>query len=41
MLENLLYNKGEPWFKKQSNNFDVTMESHNRAEECELIVFLC
>ena len=23
--KSLLYNEGEPWFKKQSNNFSVTL----------------
>ena len=25
--KSLLYNEREPWIKKQSNNFDVTVES--------------
>ena len=33
----LFYDKGEPWIKKQSDNFDVTMGSHDGAELCELI----
>ena len=33
----LLYKEGELWFKKQSNNFDVTMGSYDGAEVCELI----
>ena len=32
-----LYNEGEPWIKKQSNNFDLTMGSYVEAEACELI----
>ena len=35
--KSLLYKKEEPWIKKQSNNFDVTMGSYNRAEVCGLI----
>ena len=35
--KSLLYNKGEPWTKKQSNNFDVAMGSYDGAEVCELI----
>ena len=35
--KSLLYREGEPWIKKQSNNFDVTMESYDGAEVCELI----
>ena len=35
--KSLLYNEGEPWIKKQSNSFDVTMESYDGAEVCELI----
>ena len=35
--KSLLYKQGEPWIKKQSNNFDVTMGSYNEAEVCELI----
>ena len=27
----------EPWIKKQSNHFDVTMGSYDGAEVCELI----
>ena len=33
----LLYKEGEPWIKKQSNNFDVTMVSYDGVEVCELI----
>ena len=32
-----MYKEGEPWIKKQSNNFDVTMGSYDGAEVCELI----
>ena len=35
--KSLLYREGEPWIKKQSNNFDVTMGSYDGAEVCELI----
>ena len=35
--KSLLYNEGEPWIKKQSNNFDVTMRLCDGAEVCELI----
>ena len=35
--KSLLHNEGEPWIKKQSNNFDVTMGSYDGAEVCELI----
>ena len=35
--KSILYNEGEPWTKKQSNNFDVTNESYDGAEVCELI----
>ena len=35
--KSLLYKEGEPWIKKQSNNFDVTMGSYDGAEVCELI----
>ena len=35
--KSLLYNKREPWTKKQSNNFDVAMGSYDGAEVCELI----
>ena len=35
--ESLLCNEGEPWIKKQSNNFDVTVGSYDGAEVCELI----
>ena len=35
--KSLFYNEGEPWIKKQSNNFDVTMGSYDGAEVCEFI----
>ena len=35
--KSLLYREGEPWTKKQSNNFDVTMGSYDGAGVCELI----
>ena len=35
--KSLLYIEGEPWIKKQSNNFDVAMGSYDGAEVCELI----
>ena len=35
--KSFLYNEGEPWIKKQSNNFDVTMGSYDGAEVSELI----
>ena len=35
--KSLLHNEGEPWIKKQSNSFDVTMGSYDGAEACELI----
>ena len=35
--KSFLYNEGETWIKKQSNNFDVTMGSLDGAEVCELI----
>ena len=35
--KSVLYNEGEPWIKKQSNNFDVTMGWYDGAEVCELI----
>ena len=38
--KSLLYKEGEPWIKKQSNNFDVTMGSYDGAEVCELIGIL-
>lgn len=35
------YNRVEPWIKKQSNHFGVTVESNKGAELCELIgIFL-
>ena len=33
----LLYKEGEPWIKKRTNHFDVTMGSYDGAEVCELI----
>ena len=35
--KSLLYKEGEPWIKKQSNNFNVAMGSYDGAEVCELI----
>ena len=35
--KSLLHKEGEPWIKKQSNNFDVTMGSYDGAEIRELI----
>ena len=36
--ESLLYHEKEAWKKKNSDNcFDVTMDSYNRAEVCELV----
>ena len=35
--KSLLYKEGEPWIKKQSNNFSVTMGSYDGGEVCELI----
>ena len=32
-----MYTEDEPWIKKQSNNFDVTIGSYDGAEVCELI----
>ena len=34
--KSVLQNEGEPWIKKQSNNFDVKMGSNDGAEVCEL-----
>ena len=33
----VLYNDGEPWLKKEDDNFDVTMGAYDGAEMCELI----
>ena len=35
--KSLLCNEGEPWIKKQSNNFIVAMGSYDGTEVCELI----
>ena len=35
--KSLLYKEGEPWIKKQSNNFNVAMGSYDGAELCELV----
>ena len=35
--KSLLHDEGEPWIKKQSNNFDVAMGSYDGTEVCELI----
>ena len=33
----LLFNQGEPWAKKEDENFDVTMGAYDGAEVCELV----
>ena len=33
----VLYNDREPWVKKEGGSFDVTMESYDGTEVCELI----
>ena len=35
--KSLLYKKGEPWIKKTSGIFDVTMGAYDGAEICELV----
>ena len=36
--KSLLFNDGKPWTKKESNSlFDVTMDSYDGAEICELV----
>ena len=35
--KSFLCNEGELWIKDQSNKFDVTMESYDGTEVCELI----
>ena len=35
--KSLWYKEGEPWIKKQSNTFDVTIQSYDGTELCELI----
>ena len=35
--KSLLYKEGEPWIKKRTNNFDVTMGSYDGADVGELI----
>ena len=35
--KSLLYKEGEPWIKKRTNNFDVTMRSYDGADVGELI----
>ena len=32
-----LYNDSEPWMKKDSGLFDVTMGAYDGAEVCELV----
>ena len=39
--KSLLYSEGEPWIKKQSNNFDVTMSSYEGAGVCEITYWYC
>ena len=39
--KSLLYNNSEPWMKKDSGLFDVTMGTDDGAEVCELVgIFL-
>ena len=33
----LLFNQGEPWVKREEENFDVTMGAYDGAEVCELV----
>ena len=35
--KSVLYNDGETWVKKEGGSFDVTMETYDGAEVCELI----
>ena len=35
--KSLLYDNSEPWMKKDSGLFDVTMGTYDRAEVCELV----
>ena len=35
--KSLLYNNSEPWIKKDSGLFDVTMGAYDGAEVCELV----
>ena len=35
--KSLLFNKGQPWLKKDSGTFDVTMGAYDGAEVCELV----
>lgn len=36
--QSLHFNNREPWHKRNTNTlFDVTIESHDRAETCELV----
>ena len=35
--KSFLFSKGEPWLKKTSKNFDVTMGAYDGAEVCELV----
>ena len=35
--KSLLYDNSEPWMKKDSGLFDVTMGAYDEAEECELV----
>ena len=35
--KSLLYNNSEPWMKKDSGLFDVTMGAYDGAEVCELV----
>ena len=37
MQGNLLYNNSEPWMKKDSGLFDVTMGAYDEAEVCKLV----
>ena len=41
--KSLLYDNSEPWMKKDSGLFDVTMGTYDKAEVCELVetLLLC
>ena len=35
--KSLLFHSNQPWIKRDSNTFDVTMGAYNGAEICELV----
>ena len=37
ILKSLLFDSNQPWIKRDSDTFDVTMGAYNGTESCELV----